>query len=550
MQVFFDKAYVIPFQDVLQITSDPRNEGVVFSIERDVKNQGKTTIKINVQVGKEILGRIDMPQHRSALKELARGRLLFYVTFHGATSTLPYSLRRYCMAANHLAYLQRVGEKHRKEYGQFFTNPEVARFMVRWVLQSGAQTLFDPAFGLGAFFHPVADDPSIAFTGNEIDPKILDFWTDGAAGRKAEIANEDYLLSWGKSHANIVCNPPYTRFQKFIGRDAVFRAFVDNLGLRLSGYTNAASAFLLKSLSELNGRLAYVMPLEFLNTGYGTIVKKRLIENGHLVAMININCEKDIFPDALTSVGIVLYDASRHHAHVDFHTADSVPALVDILKRRPTARVALNRLNPESKWLSYFQTHTFAIDHGKAIPLNHYGRFSRGIATGANEFFVLRPSRARTLGINGSEVVPCITKSTQIRHPVFVRADYEDLVRNDAPVLLFSVGKAHSKRAAAYIQTGEQRGVQHALSHKKPKTLVQDGTQTTCAASSRGFLARRVQNYSQHKRGAQLDVFSRLLSKYPRHGLSRPPVSLLGVRIRARHHFVGCSKIWRCARQV
>ena len=39
----------------------------------------------------------------------------------------------------------------------------------------------------------------------------------------------------GKSHANIVCNPPYMRFQKFIGRDSVFRAFVDNLGLRLLG---------------------------------------------------------------------------------------------------------------------------------------------------------------------------------------------------------------------------------------------------------------------------------------------------------------------------
>lgn len=88
LQVFFDKAYVIPFQDILQITSDPKNEGVVFSIERDVKNQGKTTIKINVQVGKEILGRIDMPQHRSALKELARGRLLFYVTFHGGRGYL------------------------------------------------------------------------------------------------------------------------------------------------------------------------------------------------------------------------------------------------------------------------------------------------------------------------------------------------------------------------------------------------------------------------------------------------------------------------------
>jgi type II restriction enzyme len=81
LQVFFDKGYVIPFKDVLEIASDPAKEDVVFSVEEDVKNQGKTTIKINVQVGKEILGRIDMPEHKSAMKELERGRLRFYVTF-------------------------------------------------------------------------------------------------------------------------------------------------------------------------------------------------------------------------------------------------------------------------------------------------------------------------------------------------------------------------------------------------------------------------------------------------------------------------------------
>lgn len=88
LQVFFDKAYVIPFKDILTISSDPKNEGTIFSVERDVKNQRKTTIKIDVQVGKEILGRIDMPEHCSALKELDRGRLLFYVTFHGGRGYL------------------------------------------------------------------------------------------------------------------------------------------------------------------------------------------------------------------------------------------------------------------------------------------------------------------------------------------------------------------------------------------------------------------------------------------------------------------------------
>lgn len=88
LQVFFDKAYVIPFKEILKLSSDPKNEGIIFSMERDVKNQRKTTIKINVQVGKEILGRIDMPEHRSALKELDRGRLLFYVTFQGGRGYL------------------------------------------------------------------------------------------------------------------------------------------------------------------------------------------------------------------------------------------------------------------------------------------------------------------------------------------------------------------------------------------------------------------------------------------------------------------------------
>lgn len=88
LQVFFDKAYVIPFHKILELTCDPHKEGEVFSIERDVKNQGKTTIKVNVHIGKEILKRIDMPNHQSALKELARGRLLFYVTFQGGRGYL------------------------------------------------------------------------------------------------------------------------------------------------------------------------------------------------------------------------------------------------------------------------------------------------------------------------------------------------------------------------------------------------------------------------------------------------------------------------------
>ena len=88
LQVFFDKAYVISFENILRIASRSDLEGKVFSVERDVKNQNKTTIKIDVRTGKEILGRIDFPQHRSVVKELRRGRLLFYVRFRGGRGYL------------------------------------------------------------------------------------------------------------------------------------------------------------------------------------------------------------------------------------------------------------------------------------------------------------------------------------------------------------------------------------------------------------------------------------------------------------------------------
>ncbi len=88
LQVFFDKAYLIPFERILEIASHAENEGPVFAVERDVKNQGKTTIKINVHVGHEVIGRIDMPVHRSQMKEFGSGRLLFYVTFEGGRGYL------------------------------------------------------------------------------------------------------------------------------------------------------------------------------------------------------------------------------------------------------------------------------------------------------------------------------------------------------------------------------------------------------------------------------------------------------------------------------
>lgn len=87
-QVFFDKVYGISFEQILSLVSDSNNEGVVFSVEADTKNQNKTTIKINSKSGTPIALKVDEPCHESVRREMDRGRLLFYVTFKGGFAYL------------------------------------------------------------------------------------------------------------------------------------------------------------------------------------------------------------------------------------------------------------------------------------------------------------------------------------------------------------------------------------------------------------------------------------------------------------------------------
>lgn len=99
-QVFFDKIYGISFEQILKIIANPDNDGVIFSVERDTKNQNKTTIKIKSKSGILIASKVDEPAHESVRKEMDRGRLLFYVTFKGGTAYLDVDNLRNILGIN------------------------------------------------------------------------------------------------------------------------------------------------------------------------------------------------------------------------------------------------------------------------------------------------------------------------------------------------------------------------------------------------------------------------------------------------------------------
>ena len=179
------------------------------------------------------------------------------------------------------SYKHQTETNHLSTFGQFFTPFEISVFMCRWVIgKNNHQKIYDPAFGLGSFYFAAKSlSENIKFSGMEVDNKIHSFFNKNFSNQDSiTIDCNSYFKVWGKKYDAIICNPPYMRFQKFKDRKKVFSDFEKYLNVKLIGYTNIASAFLVKSLSELkhNGRLAYIMPLEFLNTGYGKLIKYHL----------------------------------------------------------------------------------------------------------------------------------------------------------------------------------------------------------------------------------------------------------------------------------
>lgn len=83
-QVFFDKAYGISFVEILEIISGGKH----YKVEKNKKNQDKSTIHLNTSLASIIASKIEEPTHFSVKRELNKGRLLFYVTYEGGTAFL------------------------------------------------------------------------------------------------------------------------------------------------------------------------------------------------------------------------------------------------------------------------------------------------------------------------------------------------------------------------------------------------------------------------------------------------------------------------------
>lgn len=379
-----------------------------------------------------------------------------------------------------------VGLEHRKRFAQFFTPEAIADFMARWVLDGRKKAdVLEPAFGLGAFSRSLfKQNPKVRVVGYEADATIYNYAAENVAqaGSDVLLYNEDYLrASWEDKYDGVICNPPYLKFHDYDNASLV-PLVNGQLGIRLNGFTNLYTLFLLKSISQLRdgGRMAYIVPSEFLNSDYGVEVKRALLRSGVLKHVVVVDFTQCAFDDALTTACILLCHKDGSLSEVRFSHVSDVDQLQASLA--DYSAWAADQLKPETKWKQYYEGARSA-DYRHLVPFSTFAKVSRGIATGANDYFTFRESKKELYGIPERCLMRCVCHSTDVHGLFFTDDDFQRLSHSDKAVYLFNgCADVEDEHVRGYISLGEETGADkryltasrkpwYAIENRKPSPI-------------------------------------------------------------------------------
>ncbi len=374
----------------------------------------------------------------------------------------------------------------RKKYAQFFTPFNLAKFMVNWVINNRKNlTILDPSFGLGIFARAgYKIEKQLNFIGYDLDQNILNqaqiLFKDSQTNFKLKLYHQDYLLSdLNHQYDGIICNPPYLKFQDFPNNQEVLTKFYQETGQKLSGFTNIYPLFLIKSLLQLkeNGRLAFLIPSEFLNANYGKEVKQFLMENKTLKYILIFDHHQNIFDQALTTSCILLCAKDNFQDQVTFinlKNNDDLETLSQNLLNYPNINIqgkSINyeQLNCQIKWRTYYQE--IAPDqYKKLVSFSNYATVKRGIATGSNDYFIFNQTKQKKFDIPDQYLLPCLAKANQIKTAIFTQDHFLESWNNNTNILILNVQEIKHKNVEIYLKLGETLGIneKYLTKHRKP----------------------------------------------------------------------------------
>ena len=183
-------------------------------------------------------------------------------------------------------------------------------------------------------------------------------------------------------------------------------------------------------------------------------VKHALIESNTLHHIIVVDFTECAFDDALTTACILLCERTTGSVSVRFSLVNNIEGLNTCLSEYTEYNTS--ELDANIKWKSYYEEGN-SCKYNHLVPFSKFAKVSRGIATGANDFFTFKPSKADDYDIPEECLMPCICKAVDAPQTFFTQNELTKLINGDKAVYLFNGNTApNNKNVQRYIHLGEE----------------------------------------------------------------------------------------------
>ena len=379
----------------------------------------------------------------------------------------------------------------RNKMGQYATPFSLASEIVEFVrdtyfTETDKIRFLDPAVGTGAFFsamlHAFPKTQIENAVGVEFDSQIVsitkNLWTAwGLDVVEADFAQLPFPTS---PMFNIhLVNPPYVRHHHLDPKTKqnLQEKLKAAVGLDLNGLAGLYCYFLLIAHRWLaqDGFGVWLIPSEFMDVKYGEVVKRYLIEQVSLRHIHRFDAEALQFDDALVSSTVLVFQKRKpkQDSEVTFSLGGTLkaPRICAHIRQRQLAHVGKWTSLP-NKSVQYVERDVHQLNETTTI--GDLFEIRRGLATGANQFFILCRDIASDKGLPEQFLRPILPSPRYLNNEK-IYADSEGFPLVQPSLVLLDCDLDESEIEAypplkAYLDWGKSQGFadRYITRHRQP----------------------------------------------------------------------------------
>jgi len=269
----------------------------------------------------------------------------------------------------------------------------------------------------------------------------------------------------------VLANPPYVR-QRNIGSEFYKKlqgVYQNLIQYPVTGQSDLYCYFFIRfnQLLRTNGVQLVICSNTWMDAEFGFILQKYFLRQNQIIKFIDSATEKQFSTAEVNTVISIMRKArvDDYPIHFEYLLGDFTSSIYNDEQKKifQISRTDLEHMGRQNggeyeglKWMNFFRAPTIYWEmlellEGKMTSIGRLGTLSRGITSGADEFFYLKENEISQWAIEGKFLIPFMKSATESKHtvPRIETCAHSFFYCNLAKPLLSAT------KALQYIQWGE-----------------------------------------------------------------------------------------------